>query len=236
MSTAIVYAHTPDGFVVAADGRARDAESKQIRSDIIQKIFHTKVGRFSLVYAWSGETTFFRKDGTVLLDLNVATATILQSLISTDINSFCELIQSFSKQFTVLFDDAPASMFSKKEVAKVLFVGYFYDEPCRASIVFNRGAVTGMVPKITKLDAPMRIKFKVFTGSQEACRFSTLGQSLPLSGQDAASRMREYIRLCFIHRDPPLDCENPIGGHIHIGQLNPSGFSWIDRPIEHKEC
>jgi hypothetical protein len=58
MSTAIVYAWTPDGFVIGADGRRSNLEGAHEIQDDVQKIFSVKRDGLRLVYAWSGSVHF----------------------------------------------------------------------------------------------------------------------------------------------------------------------------------
>src|SRR6266568_644651 len=65
MSTAIVRTYTPDGFVIAADGRARRAEDGKVETEKIQKIFPIggSSSRF-LAYSISGAATIASRDAT----------------------------------------------------------------------------------------------------------------------------------------------------------------------------
>lgn len=232
MSTAIVFEHIPDGFVVGADGRRKDPESGLIESDTTQKLFGVKIGNLKLVYGWTGNTIFEGKNRTVLLDLKQLTDAVLRSVDMSSVSEFSDFVQLFNDSLSLFFENSPGSpnVFQNKEIASVLFVGYFNGQPCKAEIGITRGQNTIFRPEITNLCAPAPFGYRVFTGSQAAFKVSNLSSGLPSSLQEAAGRVRDYIRLCFTHRDPPLDGENPIGGHIHIGQLTPRGFVWIDSP------
>jgi hypothetical protein len=230
VSTAIVSEHIPDGFVVGADGRRKDGDL--IASDTTQKLFGVNMGKLRLAFAWTGNARLEDKNGRTLLDFKYLTDEVLQSVDMTSVNQFSDVIQLFNERLLAILKGTSGSpdIFPANEVASVLFVAYFYDQPCKAEITVNRGQDTVFTPRITALSVPAPFGYRVFTGSQAAFKLSDLGLGLPSSLQEAATRVRDYIRLCFTHRDPPLDCANPIGGHIHIGQLTPKQFLWIDPP------
>ena len=234
MSTAIVSEHIPDGFVIGADGRRIDPVSGLIGGDATQKIFGVNLGmgKLRLVYGWTGATWFEAKNGTTLLDLKDLTDEVLQSLDMSSVSRFSTFVRLFIDRLLLFFENSPGSpdIFQNKEIATVLFVGYFDGEPCKAEIGIIRGQDTIFRPEITNLCVPAPFGYRIFTGSKAAFKVSNLSSGLPSSLQEAATRVRDYIRLCFSHRDPPLNGENPIGGHIHIGQLTPRGFRWIDPP------
>jgi len=65
MSTAIVRTYTAEGFVIAADGRARGTEDGKTKFEKVQKIFPIGSGRNPLlVYSISGSPTIPSRDAT----------------------------------------------------------------------------------------------------------------------------------------------------------------------------
>lgn len=77
----------------------------------------------------------------------------------------------------------------------------------------------------------LNARFEVFFGSERVHHeMKERIDNPPLALTDAASLLRDSITLCKSYQDVDSDCAN-IGGHIHIGHLEPNRFSWIDPPI-----
>jgi hypothetical protein len=227
--TAIAWAYISRGFVIGADGRRMDESSGLVASDSVQKVFSVRIPRLRLVYAWSGTTVLKRRDG-LELDFTFVTDEILQSVDMAQTSTFWEFVQQFSDcLYAVLLPTIGNVVykFDKDEIARLLFLGYFDDKPFTSEIFVRHEG-----PKLLRpiVEFPfLSTRFDGFSGAKKACEIFG-NQVLPDSLLDAAKLVRKYIELCFIHRDPPLEGENPIGGHIHIGKFPPEGFSWISQP------
>jgi len=63
MPTAIVGAYTPEGFILAADGRSCRSEDGTIISDLTQKIFYLERPGAVLMYAMMGNINIHRFRG-----------------------------------------------------------------------------------------------------------------------------------------------------------------------------
>ncbi len=228
MSTAIVCAYIPAGFVIGADGRRIDPDSGSIVTETAQKIFSVKLGKLRLIYAWSGSIVNFKMDGTVF-DFKVATDLILTAIDLSQTRTFSEFVTQFANALYILIlSSIGVRGFKKEEIARVLFVSYFNGQPHMAKIYIKHDGQKILRPEVEYSLESVRIH--VFTGSEKA--YQVFGRQLePTLLQDASKMVRDYIKLCFIHRDLPLDGENPIGGHIHIGQLTTDRFSWVYPPI-----
>jgi hypothetical protein len=227
--TAIAWAYISKGFVIGADGRRTDESSGLVVSDSVQKVFSVRIPKLRLVYAWSGTTVLKRRDG-LEFDLKFVTDEILQSIDMARTSAFSEFVQKFSDcLYAVLLSTIGniVCKFKKDEIARLLFLGYFDDKPFTSEIFVTHEGSKLLKPIIEC--PPLSTRFDGFTGSKKACEIFE-DQILPDSLLDASKLVRKYIELCFIHRDSPLEGENPIGGHIHIGQFPPEGFSWISQP------
>lgn len=84
MSTAIARIYTPEGFVVAADGRAYDPDNRMVISDSVQKIFPIEQSRRRLAYALAGTAGLTRKNSPeVVFDFVSETAKAVEALAET---------------------------------------------------------------------------------------------------------------------------------------------------------
>jgi hypothetical protein len=231
MSTAIVYAYIPEGFVIGADGRRTDLESAPPTIyDNTQKIFAMRRDKLRMVYAWSGATTFaFFEFG-----FKEFTDRILLEMDFTSLSSFPEFVSAFCKDLnsfllSLLGPIRPASL--QTQPPQVLFVAYFEGKPWIAELVVNH---TDLMPRIERIEclSNMAACFRVFSGSKTAYfKFVPSGQVPSFASLGEGSILiRDYIKLCFVHPDK-TETINPIGGHIHIGQLKPNGFLWVDSPF-----
>jgi hypothetical protein len=230
MSTAIVSAYLSDGFVIGADGRRKDPNLGVADSDIVQKIFSIKLAKLRLVYAWAGSIHNLRVDGTIF-DFKDATDLILQAIDMNQVYTFPDFVALFANLLYVLtlkYLGRGVGVFDDGLIAKALFLAYFEGQPYKAGIYANHDSHIVLRPVIKC--APALAQFCVFNGSKKA--YELLNPPLAtVSLLEVSNLVRDYIRLCFTHRDTPIKGENPIGGHIHIGHLTPERFSWIDPPI-----
>jgi hypothetical protein len=227
--TAIAWVYLSEGFVIGADGRRTDVDSGEIVSDAVQKVFSVKIPNFRLVYAWAGSTVFKKEDGTEL-NLKLLTDGILQSIDTSQTVTFSDFIQKFGDFLYVtlrILLGTSVERCKKDEIARLVIFGYFKNQPYVGEVFIQHSGPNLLRPEIKC--PPVSYRFDVFSGSKKACKM--FGQHfLPDSLSDAAKLVEEYIKLCFVHRDPPLEGENSIGGCIHIGKFTSDKFSWIRSP------
>jgi hypothetical protein len=83
MASAIILFYTSDGFLIAADGRARINGS--VSSDMTTKIFHISEPNRSLAYAFGGSVALTDKDdsGIILFDFRDEAVQAIRSLKKT---------------------------------------------------------------------------------------------------------------------------------------------------------
>jgi hypothetical protein len=229
--TAIVWQYIPGGFVIGADGRRRESGSGLIETENAQKIYPIKMGDIRLAYAWSGTTIFHRTDG-VVCDLKTVTDCILQSINSARVTTFSDFIQLFNTGLHAMllaYIGGAVRTFEKSEIARLLLIGYFKDEPYAVHIIVRHDGNIVLKPKI-KCWSPS-VHFDVFSGSKRV--YEELIHKIvkePSSLGEASELVQDYILVCMKYQDVDADCAN-IGGHIHIGQLTPERFSWLNPPV-----
>ena len=229
--TAIVSIYTSDGFIIAADGLRVGSDKSTVVSESAQKLFPFQTNDAQVVYGWCGTTQFFGHNGECLFDFIAQTQPLL-SVASvyapTDFVAFLHFIRigldTLLRQSRLIKkgDSFPVDL--NGELARMLLVGYFRNEPCKAEIgVFTQDGFL-MPVAIPQVQVPLKYARDVFSGSKKA--FELFEGIYPKNRDDALSFVRGYIQACVESPDPG----QIYGGRIHIAELNPSGFRWVDAP------
>ena len=228
--TAIVWAYAPDGFVIAADGRRMDADTHQVVSDEVQKIYSVKVDEFRLVYAWRGNTYLEMKNGAVI-DFKIITDCIVQSMDMTTINAFAEFVERFRDALfpisRFIFEKNLQMYRQDRPIISVVFLSYFRGNP-----YFSELEILHDGNKILRPEAkshPAVGKFRIFSGSEIAHKEFGKWDTTSLTLSHLATEAKRYIETCFRYQNVDPDASG-IGGHIHIGQLRAQGFAWLISP------
>jgi hypothetical protein len=221
--TAIVTAHTADGFVIGADGRKVNSGEKTIQSDTVQKIFPFESEVVRLAYAWTGTTEAYAENGACLYDLGRVTKRILPSVDLFGRNSWAEFISRFCEglktQLPICLENAP------KDIAKAIFVGFFRGIPCQSEIKIAYS--DSIFQPQVKIQIPAEHNKRVFTGAESA--YSRYQYQRPQNNAEAISFVREYIQDCVESRES--DCQ-AIGGHLHVAAVTPIEFFWVIPPVQ----
>jgi hypothetical protein len=233
MPTAIVYAYLPDGFVIGADGRRTDPATNSVVCDDVQKIFSRQRNGTRITFAWSGATSFAKLG----FGFTEITDSVLLDMDFSALITFSDFLLKFSNDMSAKLMSMFASFGSRrpsgwdKQPPQVILLVYFRDEPFVAELVLIPDKLTFDIRK-SFCHSDMACCFYVFTGSKAAHDKFNPENQIPAfdSIHQAANQIRDYIRLCFVYPDDPSTI-NPIGGRIHIGQLKPNGFLWIDSPL-----
>jgi hypothetical protein len=149
MSTAIVRTHVPEGFVIAADGRARGAEEWNVVTDEAQKIF--AIGGF-LAYSISGTPSIASRDATeVSFDFVARINTATQALSTRRFGTLADYAKRACGAVHQALKDAklagqldypdpePAALDPSERgstIVKVLIDGYHKGAPSRVKVRF----------------------------------------------------------------------------------------------------
>ena len=228
--TAIVWQYTPLGFSIGADGRRRGADGA-IESETMQKVHSVQVLGQGIVYAWSGTTSAVRADG-IPVDLKFLTDCALETIdvpSSVSFSDFMKILANNIHTLFVAYIGAAAKSYKLDEIARATFFAYFKGLPYVGEIILKHSGTTILKPETLCFSPPS--KFRVFSGSKLIC--DTLKDKLsvePKTLYAASTLVKEYIEECVKHQESDADCAN-IGGHIHLGELTPTGFSWVSPPI-----
>lgn len=246
MSTAIVRMYTSDGFVVAAEGRKYNLESKIVVSDSVQKIFPIDEAGKRLVYTISGTVELTPKGSPddVVFDCAGAIREAVRSLATSTFKSLWHYGEALSKLLAtlpdhaqrVLIGDEPPTIISfdgyYKGRAKQLHVKLFYDgqEPQVCVDPLHHGYPIGcssfpvLVSLLTGTHANLLQAYRdPFAGFRyEAVTFA---QAINVARNIVAAQCDpEALQI-----DPACIA---MGGHVHVCTITPDAFRWIIEPLK----
>jgi hypothetical protein len=86
MSTVITWLPTPEGFVIASDGRRSSSENDEILSDDVQKLFPVEQSNVRLAYGLAGTIQMGPTADNVLFDFAIETARAVERLATSKRN------------------------------------------------------------------------------------------------------------------------------------------------------
>ena len=259
MSTAIVRIHTPEGFVIAADGREMILKDCVLarKTDEAQKIFPIARKDLTCAYSFAGNCVFGQSDDDPTkaafdFDLEAQHAIGLLSIYTPSTlydyaKRLClEMNMRLSQEIGKLPSDrADAEHPAEKDtVARMLFDGYCNGIPQRVNVRFWLSNGSLEEPEISPGDiltsepyvyGSSEIHHLLFNTQDE--RFSSYRRPA-LRAQDitmaeAVQIANSYIGACSDPIALEIDAKTcrAIGGHIHIAKVTKEqGFEWIIPP------
>jgi hypothetical protein len=232
MSTAIVSVYTSDGFIIGADGLRKNTDGSDV-TKTARKIFLFESEITRLAYAWSGTTQVFDSNNQSVFDFMGVSEPILRIADLLGGIDFAAFVNIFRRMLLVTLlqsrltnNGRIVGTYPEDEIAGVLFVGYFNQQPCMAEIMVCHQNLLLLEPTIKTLVIPAKPNCNIFSGSKSLNR--AWPKCKARSGAEAIDFVRKYIQACADSSE--ADCDD-IGGHIHIGQITPEGFTWIDPPV-----
>jgi hypothetical protein len=244
MSTAISRVYTPEGFVIAADGRSLNKRGEKL-SDSVRKIFGVEHPNRQLAFTACGDAGVTDLQGNVSFEYASEAVRVMDELSDSCPNSLwhfaVEVMDKLlprivgAKEAYKIFPDG----YHVIESETVIFIdGYYNGDPDTARVRFRH---YGAVGRETKGD----VSTEMFRGEYECGSPRMIGM---LQLEDAAlaafrpshkkdnMALQEAITVAHnrvrAQRDPiavELDqvCRG-IGGHIHIATVTPAfGFAWV---------
>jgi hypothetical protein len=231
--TAIVSTYVLEqGFVIGSDGLRIDANSQHPITNQAKKIFLIEADGVRLAYGWAGATRLLFGDGTHFdfIDESAKIADLMLVNRPESIEAFTDnfaLEMCRQLRLRISLDgrlSENASALPKKEIAKVLFVGYYNGKPYRTGASFLHTASYLQAPyRHEIIEAPTR-DFNIFNGSADTWEEFKTFAAQPESLEEASTLIRKYIQACIDNQDKYEDCKG-IGGHIHIMSLTPEKFT-----------
>jgi len=240
----IARIYTPDGFVIAADGRMLDGATGAIVSDSTQKNFALRHKDGEIACSVAGLAQFTIQNITVKIGAEVArgSAAITNVAIKNS-EEYSELLAERIRQVLEFFDPELLSSFSAS-LTHIYLDGYFLGKPMRRNITLTYKS-TG-VESVTSADGLTPGKPHVY-GSGPLCGFLLCGAGdhsalqpyrdicAPVSN-NAVQAVGVATAIVEAHCDPgaltidKVVCQ-AVGGHIHIATVTPhDGFKWAAAP------
>ena len=255
MASAIILFYTSDGFLIAADGRARINGS--VSSDMTTKIFHISEPNRSLAYAFGGSVALTDKDdsGIILFDFRDEAVQAIRSLKKTWYDDLPTYAKKLAKRLQNKLERArrneriePLKEDPTGLVACLLLAGYYAKSPSAVMVEFRHEEQMLLPPRITplKLDQgynPLmtygseKVRQQVFfaeTPEFSAYRVPRVNIEEKVTLSEVADAANKYILACSDPAAILIDAEHcaGIGGHIHMARVTPQrGFEWIVPPV-----
>lgn len=250
--------YTSEGFIVAADGRCRNAQTGPIKSDCDQKIFPIANPGRILAYAVQGTTAIDdTQTGKRALDLLLAVKESIGYLDATpsrhDLNWYASrlwphvqnaLLEANKKHD---FGPFPALNNDPSLLFQIILCGFYRNKPSYAEIQFAHKDQKIVQPRVNNYGhispvvtyGSFKVAEQLFKGNYpEFTAFRTPvmnprnWKNLTLgNGTEIATN---YIRACSSDEGRKIDKEvcDGIGGHIHIAEITPTEFRWRIPPEE----
>lgn len=248
MSTAIVRIYTPEGFVIAADGRKGNTVTREVATDSVQKVFPVDHSDKQLAYSFAGTAGIGAVGAgeALLFDFPLETKRAIDRFLDIRFKSLWHFTEALMNALVPLLDEAKAKRLKalggtppESEAQTYIFIdGYHQGRPKKTRITFRHhgsfqsnteedasteelegGAEYGD-PQILKLLDSEDDTFAAF----RPARIHS-GLSLDQAVTVANNRIRAQCSL--IAREIAPKCHN-IGGRIHIATVTfAHGFRWV---------
>jgi hypothetical protein len=135
MSTTIVRIYTPEGFVIAADGRNYNPETKTKVSDSVRKIFLIEESARRLVYSITGTCELTPKESSeVAFDVLARIHNAIAEFAGQNFRSLWRYADALSKSIIDWPEQATQAIIGDEPPTIVFFDGYYDGRPKRAHI------------------------------------------------------------------------------------------------------
>jgi hypothetical protein len=243
MSTAIVSAYTPEGFIIGADGMRRDQRTGAIKTLQARKIFFIQHNDLVLAYGWSGATHILDSRNEPVFSFPKESEEISNVLLPTKDDSFADYAKDlFGEVLSRLMEAQQSGKISayptgqklewgEEKIAGALLIGYFRGRPCRAIVEFSHVQQRLLRPTMREIqDGNVPVDFNIYSGSKDTYKEVEPTHFMPEFLADAEKLIYEYIGACISNQSRFEDCAD-IGGHIHMAQITPKGCQWIIPPV-----
>lgn len=244
--SSVVFMHTDDGFVIAADGRCTSRDYV-IDTDEAVKIFEATSSSVCVAYALTGYVSGPSHD------LLAAASIQAKSLAAKQFLSGAEYAMKFARELKrymgELIRDRRLENLSTKRMpgagnrfARLAVVGTYESTPFWATVDLgvNRDGKLMTFPNCPPSTSP---GVAVVEGSDEIRKLIdardprfwrkqfTVLNSNRISLEEGVDFCKTFIEVQTTPEARQVDefC-NRIGGHIHVAAVKPSGFRWIIAP------
>jgi hypothetical protein len=231
--TVLLSAFVPDsGFIIAADGRRLDAQTKVLITDTAQKIYSGDHPDCTLVFGWVGATA----TDTPLcghFDFAQQTLAFLSDKRDSRYKSWDEFVTSLSTcVYASLIICAGGKQVYKQNIPSdptivaVRLAGYFHGKPAQATVRFSHENGRLNLPSIYQLSDLRDVREpEIFPFSGDHGLLNETISECPQTLAETTEVIRNYIADCAAKNAE-------YGGHTHIGFLTPDGFNWDTEPLK----
>jgi hypothetical protein len=253
--TGAVRLYTGDGFIIAADGLRRDLSGAEVNNRQ-QKIFKTEAAGKLFAYVLTGTTYIAQSEPG--FDVSLEAASVATALSAKRYDSPDRYTEQFGRLLRASFrrgqEDGRIEQLSdsgtsgEQEIVRVLLAGYYDRRPfMSATTLWHKHQEIQSPTRESRLLGPSSTQLEV-SGSQKVrdlllstdddtfAEYRTAGwikmrNRMPVSLAEGADMARAYIAACASSRGRMVDPEcAAIGGRIHVAEITPVGFRWIDPP------
>jgi hypothetical protein len=260
--TAIVRTLTPQGFVLAADGRNSGAVDGTVFSDSVQKIFPIKTPSGAFAYSVSGTVQILTDDcREIAVDMINEVSKSAESLAERKTKDLTGYAVRLCRPICQVLNDAhesgrfsqypsyeqKAPMERGDTLVRICIDGFRHGYPSSVTIRLFHENEQLCEPEIITVTNHLGLNMtlgrpeigRLLWGTDDP-RFAPYRRTSPacnLTLQDAIDRSRSFI---LAHTDPEAVAIDPhcgtIGGHIHIATITPStGFEWVVAPVNSQD-
>jgi hypothetical protein len=229
--TAIVAVHTPEGYILAADGRQTHRTSFD---DETVKLFHSSAHNSEVAWGCFGAVglPFSGLDSFDLAEVSIAASKQMEY------RDFSSLEEYAMVMATAVY--AVLSIYCLKHSAIICcpeevfpglaFVGYVNGKAELAQVEIRHRCREWLPPSA----APLLLRpsgLAIATGSEAVYRALEKAEMLraPKSLEEGVELARSYIQTCIANNETCDECKG-IGGRIHIAAVTPNGFEWKIKP------
>lgn len=239
MSTSIVSIYTSEGFVIAADGRNYNIETKRKISDSVKKIFPVEQRERRLVYALSGTSELIPKGATdVVFDVVAQIENAVQGLSDDTFKSLWHYAEALSKVLTDLPKQAREAIQENDPPTIIWFNGYYDGRPKRVDV---KMFYDGQVPEISTPGlhhgrqygcGSSKVLDALADNNSVLSRYRTPSLGLGYDQRTLADAIDVARSWMSAHCGPEAEGIDPIcatiGGDVLMGSLTfADGFHWI---------
>jgi hypothetical protein len=246
MATAIARIYTPDGFVIAADGREAHTVTGRVRSDEEQKIFHLRHGLCDMACVVTGTARIDSKQRVYRIGAELSLAA--NAIAGRHVNNLGEYVELLAHhvQISPSYRAIPPNDLSRAQPTILLLDGFVAGEPMRAKAAIDHNPASKVVT----------VNFQgLLPGDLIAFGSRVIYESLVLNPETIPDVLLPYRKICrekprnmpdairvaqaFIqaHCDPAVRLIDPkryagIGGHVHVATITSgAGFQWAIPPL-----
>jgi hypothetical protein len=234
--TAIVTVQTPEGYILAADGRQRQGA---ITNDETVKIFHSSTHNSEVAWACYGLVSYpapALNGGCLDAVESLRNVTKDKNLVAHDFSSLEEYAMKLGEFLHfALVKFSPVACYPEEYFPGVVFVGYVNGKPERAKVEIRHSGSRWVTPSLANFPAhPCGLAIghgpeMVLHGMDNSEMLYT-----PQSVGEGVKLAESYIEICIANNQRCDECKD-IGGRIHIAAVTPSGYEWKVEPRAAKD-